>query len=69
MKVKLEKGFAKVEVNKGQWIICDSFNGEYSLSYKCETDYYMYDRELVSNKKRISTINKTASKYGIEFVA
>lgn len=69
MKVKLENGFAKVEVNTGEWIVCNLLNGEYSLSYKCESGSYMYHKELVSNKKRISTINKTASEYGIEFVA
>lgn len=69
MKVKLENGFTKVEINKGEWIICNSFNGEYSLSYKRESGSYMYHQELISNKKRISTINKTASEYGIEFIA
>ena len=69
MKVKMHNGFASAEIKKGVWLSCSLYQGAYTLSYKCESGAYIYHNDICENKKRLSTINKFAAEYGVEFVA
>lgn len=69
MKVKLENGFAKVEVSNNKKLIVSFYNGTYDLTVHSYNHKNLMIGEICMGVKRISTINKYAQNYGIEFVA
>jgi len=68
-KVRLKNGFAKVEVKNNRYLICVCYNGAYDLKIEGYNSKMLMTGLLYENAKRISTINKYANDYGVEFVA
>lgn len=68
-KVGLVNGFAKVDIGDGRELVCFQVGGLYNLKLK---DYNVHtgfaSAYLAEDKSRLSTINKYARRYGVEFV-
>ena len=67
--VTLKNGFAKVEIGNNRSLVVIQYNGLYDLKIEDYNHRLLMIGTLYENAKRISTINKYAKEYGIEFVA
>ena len=68
-KVKLDGTVTSAEVKKGiELRVIKEFNGTYSLCLRDYTGNQLAIIYLKDGAKKLSTINKYAEKYGIEFV-
>lgn len=65
MKVKVINGFGKAKLENKELYV-SQFNGEYTLTVKGFTHKSAVTNELCA-AKRLSTINKYAAAYGVEF--
>ena len=69
MKVTLNNGFAKVDVSNNRVLEVVYHNGMYDLIIKGYEGKCTAIGTICENKKRLSTINKYAKEYGVQFVA
>lgn len=67
-KVKLDGTVTRVEIKKGIELQVVDFDGAYSLCLRDYTGNQLAIIYLKDDAKKLSTINKYANKYGVEFV-
>ena len=68
--VKLDElsKFAKVDIGNHKSLTClEVADQGYSLLYKDYSGSYVSENWIAEDKKRLSTINKYAEKYGVRF--
>ena len=66
--IKLINGFAKVQLEDKKYLLVLHYKDGYSLEIRDYTGKYVETDWLCEDVKRLSTINKYAEKYGVEFV-
>ena len=69
MTVVVKNGFAEVEIDRNTKLVCSFINGKWDLKLQgYGIGIAMVQAYICEEKSRLSTINKYAAKYGVQFV-
>lgn len=68
MIVKVKNNYAKAIINDKQNLILTRYNGKWDLSLYDYSNKFLITVDLCEDKSRLSTINKYAAKYGVQFI-
>lgn len=67
MIVKIKNDYAQAIINNKQKLSLSRYNGKWDLSLYDYSNKFLIIVDLCKDKSRLSTINKYAAKYGVQF--
>ena len=67
MIVAIKNNYAKAIINDKQDLILTRYNGKWDLTLYDYSDKFLIIVDICEDKSRLSTINKHAAKYGVQF--
>lgn len=67
MIVKVKNNYAQAIINNKQKLNVSRYNGKWDLTLYDYSNKFLITVDICEDKSRLSTINKHAAKYGVQF--
>lgn len=68
MIVKFKNNYAEAIINNKQKLFLSRYNGKWDLTLYDYSNKFLLTVDICKDKSRLSTINKYAAKYGVQFI-